>query len=320
MGHDRVQALTATPIVIAHRGASGYLPEHTLAAKALAIGLGADYIEQDVVATRDSQLLVLHDLHLDEITDVARRFPGRQRDDGRHYVVDFDLAELQRLRVFERRLPNGAVKYPERFPIDAGIFRIATLAEELRLVQGLNKSMRRSVGIYPEIKDPAWHRTHGIDLSRLLLAELATFGYSRRSDAIYVQCFDAAELARLKTELGCDLKLIQLVGAEPRYSELLTQTGLRQVATYAHGLGPHHAQLARRDADGSPAVTELAEQARALGLHLHPYTFRRDDVPGYARTFEEWLEFFIVHVRVDGLFCDHPDAAVRVRESVRKVQ
>src|SRR5688572_24954616 len=95
------------PFVIAHRGASGYLPEHTLAAKALAYGLGADYLEQDVVATRDGRLVVLHDLHLDDISDVARRFPGRQRADGRHYVVDFDLSELETLRVFERRTPGS---------------------------------------------------------------------------------------------------------------------------------------------------------------------------------------------------------------------
>ena len=100
--------MTLSPIVIAHRGASGYLPEHTLAAKALAHGLGADYIEQDVVATRDSQLVVLHDLYLDDVTDVALKFPGRQRSDGRHYVIDFDLAELEQLTVFERRAPGTA--------------------------------------------------------------------------------------------------------------------------------------------------------------------------------------------------------------------
>ena len=92
--------MTTTPIVIAHRGASGYLPEHTLAAKALAYGLGADYLEQDVVATRDSRLVVLHDLYLDDVTDVARRFPGRHRRDGRHYVIDFDLAETRAIACF----------------------------------------------------------------------------------------------------------------------------------------------------------------------------------------------------------------------------
>ena len=114
--------MNGRPIVIAHRGASGYLPEHTLVAKALAYGLGADYLEQDVVATRDGKLVVLHDLHLDDVSDVAERFPGRQRDDGLHYVIDFDVAELKTLAVLERRAPDGAnAKYPQRFPRDARI-------------------------------------------------------------------------------------------------------------------------------------------------------------------------------------------------------
>src|SRR5688572_10121230 len=158
-----------TPLlVIAHRGASGYLPEHTLEAKALAYGLGADFLEQDVVATRDSQLVVLHDLHLDDVTDVALRFPERCRADGRHYVIDFDLAELQRLTVSERRGAGAAAaRFPGRFPLDKGAFRIATLDQELDLIEGLNRSMRRNVGIYPEIKHPQWHREQGIDLARL---------------------------------------------------------------------------------------------------------------------------------------------------------
>ena len=313
--------MTTPPIVIAHRGASGYLPEHTLAAKALAYGLGADYLEQDVVATRDSRLVVLHDLYLDDVTDVARRFPGRHRRDGRHYVVDFDLAELELLRVFERRTPGSAVaKYPARFPEDSGLLGIATLADELRLVQGLNKSMGRTVGIYAEVKEPEWHRRQGIDLAPLLLAELAAFGYSRATDPAFVQCFDAAELERLKTELGSDLKVIQLVGAEPRYAELLTPAGLDRVARHAYGLGPHHAQLVEGTAAEPARLTALSALAHEAGLRLHPYTFRRDDLPAYTRSLEEWLEIFLTEARVDGLFCDHPDVAVRVRDSLFKVQ
>src|SRR5206468_1815389 len=120
-------AMTERAIVIAHRGASGYLPEHTLVGKALAYGLGADYLEQDVVATRDAELVVLHDLHLDDVSDVAQRFPGRQRGDGLHYAIDFDLAEIQRLTLFERRTAGArTAKYPGRFPADIGVARIAT--------------------------------------------------------------------------------------------------------------------------------------------------------------------------------------------------
>ncbi|RPI63720.1 MAG: glycerophosphodiester phosphodiesterase [Lysobacterales bacterium] len=314
--------MTPQPIVIAHRGASGYLPEHTLAAKALAHGLGADFIEQDVVATRDSQLVVLHDLYLDDVSDVALRFPGRQRDDGRHYVVDFDLAELRTLTLFERRAPGtSTAKYPSRFPAETGLFGVATLADELRLVRGLNRSTGRSVGIYPEIKDPDWHRRHGIDLAKLLLTELRAFGYSSAEAPAFVQCFDAAELARLKHELGCPLRLIQLVAPEHDYGALLTAKGLRSVSTYAYGLGPHYSQLVEHQAAGRrPRRSDLGPGARGAGLALHAYTFRRDDLPAYAQTLEELLGFFWIEVGVDGVFCDHPDVAVRVRDEARKVQ
>jgi glycerophosphoryl diester phosphodiesterase len=313
--------MTQQPIVIAHRGASGYLPEHTLAAKALAHGLGADFLEQDVVATRDSKLVVLHDLYLDDVSDVALRFPGRQRDDGRHYVVDFDLAELRTLTLFERRAPGTSIaKYPSRFPAETGLFGVATLADELRLVHGLNRSTGRRVGIYPEIKDPDWHRRHGIDLAKLLLAELRAFGYSNAEAPAFVQCFDAAELARLKHELGCSLRLIQLVGPAPDDGALLTAKGLRSVSTYAYGLGPHYSQLVEQSAEPRPRCSGLALGARDAGLALHAYTFRRDDLPAYARTLEQLLEFFWIEVGVDGVFCDHPDVAVRVRAAALKVQ
>jgi glycerophosphoryl diester phosphodiesterase len=313
--------MTPQPIVIAHRGASGYLPEHTLAAKALAHGLGADFLEQDVVATRDSKLVVLHDLYLDDVSDVARRFPGRHRDDGRHYVVDFDLAELRMLTIFERRAPGtSTAKYPTRFPVATGLFGVATLEEELQLIQGLNRSTGRIAGVYPEIKDPSWHRAHGIDLAELLLAELRTFGYSSAEDPVFVQCFDAAELTRLKHELGCGLRLIQLVGPEPDYGALLTTTGLRSVSAYACGLGPHYSQLVEEEGTRRPRRADLALGARDAGLALHAYTFRRDVLPAYARTLEELLELFWIEIGVDGVFCDHPDVAVRVRDSALKVQ
>jgi glycerophosphoryl diester phosphodiesterase len=312
--------MSPTPLVIAHRGASGYLPEHTLAGKALAYGLGADYLEQDVVATRDAKLVVLHDLYLDDVTDVARRFPGRSRADGRHYVIDFDLEELRALTVFERRAPGAATaKYATRFPADAGLFGVATLADELRLIQGLNRSMRRTVGIYPEIKEPAWHRRHGVDLAALLLEELRAFGYSRREDPAFVQCFDAAELERVKSELGSQLNLIQLVGREAAYAGLLTAPGLRRVAAYAYGLGPHLSQLVDERGRERPEAAPLVRLARAAGLQLHPYTFRRDDLPPYASTLEDLLELFVVEIGVDAVFCDHPDVAVRVRREAKKV-
>lgn len=313
--------MSSRPIVIAHRGASGYLPEHTLAAKALAFGLGADFLEQDVVATRDGELVVLHDLFLDDVTDVAVRFPGRSRPDGRHYVIDFSLAELRELTVHERRKPGSTVvRYPQRFPGGVGILRIATLVEELELVRGLNRSLGRTVGVYPEIKHPDWHREHGVDLGEKLLAVLHSFGYSRRDDSAFVQCFDARELVRVRRELGSKLRLIQLVGPEPEYEPLLTSSGLAGLAEHAFGLGPHYSQLVEAVSGGSPRPTDLVRRAKAAGLALHPYTFRADDLPPYARTLRELIEFFVVEGRVDGLFCDHPDIAVDVLKRAAKVR
>ena len=126
------------PLVIAHRGASGYLPEHTLAAKALAHRMGADYLEQDVVASRDDQLIVLHDIYLDRVTDVAERFPGRARADGRFYARDFDTVELKQLRAWERMNEDGTAVFPDRFPAKSGEFQLHTLSEELRFIRHLN--------------------------------------------------------------------------------------------------------------------------------------------------------------------------------------
>jgi glycerophosphoryl diester phosphodiesterase len=314
--------MSDAPIVIAHRGASGYLPEHTLEAKALAFGLGADYLEQDVIATRDGELVVLHDLYLDDVTDVVERFPGRQRGDGRHYAIDFDLVELQQLAVSERRRARSReARFPARFPPEMAIFRIATLEQELALIAGLNRSMHRNVGIYPEIKHPQWHRAHGVDLSRLLIDKLYAHGYQDAGAAAFVQCFDSAELRRVHDELGCKLKLVQLVGAEAEYAPLLSREGLAQIARYADALGSSYAQLlAAEEPHGGAQQSELAREARRAGLALHPYTFRRDELPSYATSLDELLSLFIAQVGIDGLFCDQPDVAVRVRDRLsRKV-
>ena len=138
------------PVVIAHRGASGHLPEHTLPAKALAYAMGADYLEQDIVATRDDQLVVLHDIHLDRVTDVARVFPGRARGDGRYYARDFDLEEILALKVHERTDARGQRVFAGRFPSAGEDFRVHTLSRELELVADLCDNGAHPVGIYPE--------------------------------------------------------------------------------------------------------------------------------------------------------------------------
>ena len=304
------------PVVIAHRGASGYLPEHTLPAKALAFAMGADFLEQDVVASRDDALVVLHDIHLDRVTDVAERFPERRRDDGRWYVRDFDLDELRALRVRERENAQGKPVYPGRYPARSGNFRIHTLAEELELLASLNAATAHSAGAYPEIKRPAWHRSEGIDIAPLLLETLDEFGYRGRTAEVFVQCFDAGELVRIRDELHSELPLIQLIGenswqeSDTDYRTLRTGDGLRSLAATVDGIGPFVEQLYRLQ-DGRPVSSGLAETARRFGLAVHPFTFRSDALPHGFDELDTLIEF-VVGLGVDGLFTDFPDRALKV--------
>lgn len=304
------------PHIIAHRGASGYLPEHTLPAKALAFGMGADFLEQDVVLTQDGHPIVLHDIYLDTVTDVATRFPGRQRADGRFYALDFTLPEIQTLLVHERTDPlSGMPVFPQRFPVDRALFRIPTLSEEIEFVQGLNASTQRKVGIYPEIKAPAWHREQGRDISRIIWDTLRHYGYEDLQNPIFVQCFDPMETRRWREEFGSRLPLIQLLAADPTMvsstlPSMTTPAGLQNVAQYAEGIGPAIEQVLTRK--GSQAeVTDLTKAAQDAGLLVHPYTVRRDSLPNYAHDHDELLEMLVVRAKVDGFFTDFPDLAVR---------
>jgi glycerophosphoryl diester phosphodiesterase len=310
------------PIVIAHRGASGYLPEHTLEAKALAYAMGADYLEQDCVLTADDVPIVLHDLQLDTISDVARRFPDRRRDDGRFYAIDFHLAEIKTLRVTERiDLKTGQAAFPGRFPIWQGSFSIPTLVEELEFICGLNRSTGRSVGVYTEIKKPAWHRQQGKDPSRIVIDLLQQHGFSTQEDACYVQCFDAEECRRIRTELDWQGRLIQLIGenswkeSTTDYNALRTSEGLQKIAEYADGIGPAISHVITGQHGNEPAITSLVSDAHKLGLAVHPYTARADALPDWADDIDTLLKALYGDAKVDGLFCDHPDHAVRVRDA-----
>jgi glycerophosphoryl diester phosphodiesterase len=298
------------PAVIAHRGASGYLPEHTLAAKALAHGMGADFLEQDVVATRDGELLVFHDLTLDAMTDVAQRLPGRGRADGLHYVVDFSLEEVRTLTVRERRNPDtGQLRFPGRFPDGGGGFRIHTLDEELGFVRALNRSTGREAGIYPEIKEPEWHRRHGIDLGAAILECLDRHGYGSPGAPAFVQCFDAGELRRVRKELGCRLPLVQLLEGQGSGGSVPTPGELAGVREYADGIGPSISLIT----PAGPAApgTGLIAAAHDAGLLVHPYTFRRDELPRGFGDFEVLLDVFLRGLGADGVFTDFPDLVRR---------
>jgi glycerophosphoryl diester phosphodiesterase len=313
-----MMALATDKIVIAHRGASGYLPEHTLAAKAAAHAMGADYIEQDVVLSKDGVPMVLHDIQIDTVTDVAQVFPGRARADGRFYAIDFTADELRSLAVMERADQAGRPAFPSRFPRGASSFQIPTLAEEIELIQGMNLSVGREAGIYPEIKAPAWHRAEGQDISSIVLSVLADYGYADPDDLICLQCFDWNETQRIRVELGCRGKLVQLLGEndwreapDVDYDALRTREGLAAIAQVADGIGPsmHHV-VTGVDAGGRPMITDLVADAHALGLAVHPYTFRADALPDYADSLEDALRIFLVEADVDGVFTDFPDRAV----------
>jgi len=300
-----LNAPVKTPLIIAHRGASGYLPEHSLAAKALAHGLGADYLEQDIVASRDGELLVLHDVWLDEVSDVAARFPGRSRADGRHYCIDFDLDEIRSLQFGERIEPATCIeKFPGRFTRKAGSFKVVTLDEEIRFIHGLNASTGRNVGIYPEIKAPQWHVEQGTDLTALLIDALDVHGYLQQGSRIYLQCFDAETLSSVRQRVGTALPIIQLLNSSTKIDTEL----LRATAGYANGIGPSMKLILRgTQPDGSFDLSDLVSQAHSVGLEVHPYTFRVDQMPAGCHDFDALLRLFITDLGVDGLFTDFTD-------------
>ena len=331
-------------IVIAHRGASGYLPEHTLASKSMAYAMGADYIEQDLVMTKDDQIIVFHDLFLDRVTNVTAVYPDRKRADGRYYVIDFTLDELKRLEISERyKTDQGKYipKYPERYPLWKSSFRMHTFAEEIELIQGLNKSMGKSVGIYPEIKAPWFHQKEGKDISKKVLEILKQYGYTTKKDLVYLQCFDPNEIKRIRNELfeelQIEIKLIQLIAKTEwqetminhegkmipyDYSWMLQAGGMGKIAQYADGIGPWMGMIVdNRSIRYSLIVTDIVDDAHNAGLLVHPYTFRMDSgyIPNYASDFDELLDIFYFQIGVDGVFTDFPDRVVDFLER-REVQ
>ncbi len=309
--------------VIAHRGASGYLPEHTLEGAAMAHAMGVDYIEQDVVLTRDDVLIVLHDLHLDAVTDVAERYPERARADGRHYAIDFTLEEIRRLRVHERTGPDGAPAFPGRFPHESGMFRVPTLEEEIILVQGLNRSAGRNVGLYIEPKAPAWHQAEGKDLMAAVLTLLADHGLTEADDKVLLQSFDFDALRRAHEEFGTRLGLVQLIGendwqeSTTDFEFLRTAAGLREVARFARGIGPWLPQVIEAKEDGTVAISPLTSLAQNLGLFVHAYTLRAEHLPPALGGMTEAVRTLVRDVKLDGVFTDQPDQVI---ESLRAIQ
>jgi len=284
------------PIVIAHRGASARRPEHTLAAYELAIELGADFIEPDVVATRDGQLVARHENEISGTTDVAarREFAGRRavkEVDGQQkegwFTEDFTLAELRTLRARER-LPEL------RGTAHDGRFGIPTLEEVVAL------AARAGVGVYPETKHPSYFASLGLALEGPLLAVLAGFG-----GPVFIQSFEAGNLRALRSRT--DHPLVRLTVGEP--------PDVGEIAAYAHAIGPHKDQVIPRDGDGRlRKPTALVTDAHAAGLLVHPWTFRPEaEFTPAGLDGDAELDAFLALV-VDGVFADDPAAAVAAIE------
>jgi glycerophosphoryl diester phosphodiesterase len=277
---------TGGKVILAHRGASGYLPEHTLEAYALAYSMGADYIEPDVVLSKDGVLVCSHDVHLGQTTDVAQRFPDRDRADGKFYCLDFTLAELKSLRAKGRN-----------DPAEPG-YQMATLEEMLTMIRRLNARTGRTVGTIPEPKEPRWHREQGRPIEKPLLEMYARFGFSRRGDPVIVQCFELESLRRMRRELKSDLRMVLVTGAAP------DDKTLDEVAAFADGVGPARTLIEDRE-QHCVDDNSLVKRIHARGLKVYPYTFSTDE----AQT----RRFFWAY-GVDGLFSDNPDVAARARE------
>lgn len=321
-------------IVIAHRGASGYLPEHTLESKALAYMMGADYLEQDLAMSSDNYLIVIHDIYLDRLTDVAEKFPDRVRNDGRYYVIDFTLEELKSLNFSEGFVIENGKKvqeYKNRFPMFTSTFKLHTFEEEIEFIQGLNKTMGRDIGIYVETKAPWFHKQHNKDISKATLEVLKKYGYTTKESKAYFQTFDYPDLKYVKDTLmpqfNMDIKTILLYAYNDwhetyeykdgswqlfDYEPLMTLDGMKEVSCYATGTGPSYDMIIDKDKSkqGSIVITDFVANTHNNNMICHPYTVRKDKLPHYVTSVDELYDALYFKADVDGLFTDFTDLAV----------
>jgi glycerophosphoryl diester phosphodiesterase len=323
--------------VIAHRGASGERPEHTRSAYLLAIEQGADFIEPDLVMSKDGVLVVRHENEISETTDVADHpeFAGRKATktiDGQAvtgwFTEDFTLAELRTLRAKERLPQLRGTKHD-------GEDQILTFAEVAAIAREGTARTGRTIGVYPELKHPTYFQSLGFDPETALVEALTELGWTGRDAPVFVQCFEVGPLERLNRRI--DTPLIQLMGAEGgpadhtdrTYARMATAQGLRDVAAYADGVGVEKVMVIPRDAEErSLAPTALVADAHAAGLKVHIWTLRAENVflplerregiklrPDYLRLHGD-LEGEIRAFRaagVDGVFSDFPGIADSVR-------
>nr|MBS0020512.1 glycerophosphodiester phosphodiesterase [Gammaproteobacteria bacterium] len=332
------------PIVIAHRGASGYLPEHTLAAYAIAILQGADFVEPDLVMTKDGCLIARHDNVLDRTTDVACRpeFAARRTTKVVDHVEvtgwfseDFTLQEIKRLRAIER-IP---VRRSENTRFDSQ-FEIPTLEEIIDLVTALERSTGHGIGIYPETKHPTYFEQLGLFMGQSLVEILRRHGFeTERKDRIFIQSFETANLKALRNMTT--MPLIQLLWVEGQpydvastagtlsYDDMANGEGLKAIAAYADGVGAEKNHfIIPRDVDGNLEVhrtTRFVDEAHRAGLAVHAFTFRAENAylpislrrlnpsdPNAKGDLISEIKTFLA-AGIDGFFVDQPDMGVTAR-------
>jgi glycerophosphoryl diester phosphodiesterase len=302
------------PLVIGHRGAPGHLPEHTLASYRLAIELGADCIEPDLVATRDGALIARHEPNLRDTTDVATRAEFADRYRAEHWIdgkaeagwfaSDFTLAEIRSLRA-RQAIPEL------RFTGADGRFGIPTLEEVIDLQRTWSARLGRVICVYPELKSPSYHRELGLPLEETTVKVLERFGYTGPEAPVFLQSFEPGSLERL--DRLTELRLVQLLTGEGGSASLTSPDGLDAVARYADAIGAWKPALLQPGQEGRARSTGLIEAAHARGLLVHAWTFRNEKrfLPPDVSPTEELRLFF--EAGVDGVFADFPGTAHAAR-------
>ena len=338
----------ARPFVIAHRGASGYVPEHTLAGYFIAIQQGADYVEPDLVLSKDGALLARHENEIGGTTDVASRseFAGRKATkniDGETvtgwFTEDFTLAELKTLRARERlpELRKGNTRYDGAFEIPTfeEVLDVVAAADAQRaeVARAAGRPTPPRIGVYPETKHPSYFAQLGLTFDDRMLDALTRHGYSKRTDPICLQSFEVANLKSLRRRT--DLPIVQLIerkgqpfdftlsGDRRTYADLMSEQGLREIATYADAIGPHKWMIVDFGVDGAREIG-LGRRARGAGLGIHVWTLRAENefLPETLRSSGDVAALgdlsaeiqALLDAGITGFFSDHPDLAVRARD------
>jgi glycerophosphoryl diester phosphodiesterase len=300
-----VTAAAPEVLIIGHRGASGHRPEHTIESYTLAIAMGADYIEPDLVSTRDGVLVARHENEIGGTTDVALKFPARRTTktiDGQSitgwFTEDFTLAEIRTLRAKER--------LPFRSHERDGLYSIPTFDEVIALADAKSKETGRTIGVYPETKHPSYFRFIGLPLEPPMLETLAKHGKRGKSDAVFIQSFEPANLQLLRPQTELRLVLLLEVTAD------VSRARLAAIRTFADGIGPNTRLILPANADGTlREPTTLVADAHQAGLFVHVWTLRSEPAflsPSYGGDpLEEYRQF--ASLGVDGIFGDFPDVA-----------